>query len=103
MPEVGREPRGLVQIVAGAETAVTRIVARMEIPRGDFCKTLAKGDRNGRFAAKCRSLHSLDEAGRSSPAPSRPRDECNGEPFKYRTEVNLSAGLGSSAMGRTKA
>ena len=89
--------------MAGAETAVTRIVARMEIPRGDFCKTLAEGDRNGRFAANADRFTVSTKPVVVLRLPAVPATNATASLFKYRTEFNLSAGLDSSAMGRTKA
>ena len=102
-PEVRREPRGLVQIVAGAETAVTRIVARMEILRRDFCKTLAEGNRNGRFAANADRFTVSTKPVVVLRLPAVPATNAAASLFEYRTGITLSPGLDSSAMGRTKA
>ncbi len=93
-PEVRGEPRGLVQIVAGAETAVTRIVARMEILRRDFCKTLAEGNRNGRFAANADRFTVSTKPVVVLWLPAVPATNAAASLFEYRTGITLSAGLG---------
>jgi len=93
-PEVRREPGGLVQVVAGAEITVARIAARMEIPRGDFRKTLAEGNRNGRFAANADRFTISTKPVVVLRLPAVPPTTAAASLFEYRTEVTLSAGLG---------
>lgn len=93
-PEVRREPRGLVQIVAGTETTVAGIFARMNILHGDLRKALAQGNRNGRFATNADRVTVSTKPVVVLLLPAVATSNTPASLLKYRTEVTLSAGLG---------